>query len=480
MALNLFVSFLVLIEQKSMDNNIDLGSKLEWKFISKQDGYTIYQSGSHILGNFIQVYLPDVPKFNEQGQRKLITYLHGFALCLPKFYEAHLVELAKQGYYVFFPDFQKSDYPDDLDQNTLIPSQDKPHLYFWYQMAIDTIAKSTSPNNEKLPKQIKKAQEFYRIRDTPNEPSPLKCLILAVTLIVIILTVRLIYLFSPKYSKNLVKLISTVGLSLLYSPSVWMESAINLTSDSWRKLCQDKPELNEADFDFYVFGHSLGGLLALSWSTYVTETKFHPKQILTADPAPSTEMGIPKIAIFILKLFRSPFTLEPITILSTGKSLQVPVGIMHGADDNIVKPEDWIKRSLLKRKSNFDYIASLKKKIYFSFSENQNKPALIAFHNQAVTDTTYFDDDLFKGFGGIRTEPNAYNYQYIWSGLNLVVDDMVEANDLLNQFPLTTIRVTDTLIPRLSFRTWIIFFVGIFLLSLFIWVNRGTTMIHLF
>ena len=154
-------------------------------------------------------------------------------------------------------------------------------------------------------------------------------------------------------------------------------------------------------------------MLSLSWSTYITETKFYPKQILTADPAPSTEMGTPKIAIFILKLFRSPFTLEPIAILNTGEALQVPIGIMHGADDNIVKPEDWIQRSLLKRKSNFDYIASQNKKIYFSSSEKQSKPPLIAFHNQAVTDTTYLDDDLFNDFGGTKIEPNAYNYQYI-------------------------------------------------------------------
>lgn len=428
-----------------MDNTPNLDMNNEWRCISKQDGYTICQSGSHIHGNFVQVFIPHLPACDKYGKRKLITYLHGFALCLPKFYDDHLEALAKKGYYVVFPDFQISDYPDELDQTKLIPSTNKRHLYFWYQMVIDTITYRNTQSTDKFVKQRKKAEEFYRIRETPDEPSRLTCLIVALALVFIILAVRLIYLLRPKYSKNLVKLISTVGLSLLYEPSTWIERAIRLTSQSWQKLCQDNSDLSGIDFDFYVFGHSLGGLLALSWTAYVTETKFFPKQIITADPAPSTEMSIPKIAIFILKLFRAPFTLKPITIRDTGPKLDIPVGILHGAADNMVKPKSWIQRSLWNQKSNFDCIASRKKKIYFSLSNKQVHPALIAFHNQAVTDTTYFDNALFKDFGGVKDEPNAYNYQYIWPGLDLVVENQVEANHLLHHFPLKTIKVTDAL-----------------------------------
>ncbi|MBR8833845.1 MAG: hypothetical protein DSM106950_07330 [Stigonema ocellatum SAG 48.90 = DSM 106950] len=452
-----------------MENATNPDTNFKWQYTNKQEGYTIYQSGSHIRGDFIQVFVPDSPYHDEKGKRKLITYLHGFGLCLPKFYEAHLEVLAKKGYYVFFPDFQNSDYPNELDQNKLIPSQNKRHLYFWYQMVIDTITQRKTPSTEKFVQQKRKAEEFHRIREDQNEPSPLNCLIIALALVVIILIVRLIYLFSPEYSKNLVKLISTVGLSLLYSPSVWMERAISLTSHSWHKLWQDHPEFEGVDFDFYIFGHSLGGLLALSWPAYITETKFFPKQIITADPAPSTEMGIPQIAVFILKLFRSPFTLEPITIRKTGVKLDIPVGILHGADDNIVKPQSWIGRSLWNQKTNFDSIVSSQKKIYFSLSKKQDNPPLIAFHNQAVTDTTYFNDALFNNFGGVKDEPNAYNYQYIWPGLQLVVENQVEANDLLNQFPLKTIIVTDTLPPLSSRFTLVILLVGLALLGLAYW-----------
>jgi len=121
------------------------------------------------------------------------------------------------------------------------------------------------------------------------------------------------------------------------------------------------------------------------------------------------------------------------------------------------------------KKSNFDYIASLNKTIYFSLSDLQNSPPLIAFHNQAVTNTNYFDDVLFENFGGAKDKPNAYNDQYIWPSLNLIIENQTEVNELLNKLPLRTIKVTDTLPPRQSFTTWIIFVLGLILLVLASW-----------
>ncbi|NEQ65199.1 MAG: hypothetical protein F6K21_06820, partial [Symploca sp. SIO2D2] len=174
--------------------------------------------------------------------------------------------------------------------------------------------------------------------------------------------------------------------------------------------------------------------------------KFLPKQIITADPAPSTEMGIPKIIKPILQLLQIPFVTQALNISKTGASLSdIPVAIMHGADDKIVKPKLWIKPPLFKKTTNFDYIASQHKKIYFSLSNRQNHPPLVAFHNQAVTDTGYFSKDLFKNFGGVKETPNAYNCEYIYSGLRLVVEDDVRADELLPKFPLEKIKVTDKL-----------------------------------
>ena len=425
-------------------------TSIKWECI-QEEGYKIYQSGSHIKGNFIRVFAPDFPYHDQQGKIKIIVYLHGFALCMPRFYEKHLEVLAaKQGYYVFFPDFQKSDYPDDIEvERKKKVTQEKKHFGFWLSLVRNLILKGDSFLIEDFfSEEQKQSHQLPSIKGQLAEPSRAKYFRVAIALVVLIAAIKSIYFwFNRTYGKNLIKLISTVGLSLLHKPTEWMEQAIALTQQAWQKLGEDNPELAQQEIDVYVFGHSLGGLLALSWSAHITKNqqKFCAKQIITADPAPSTEMGIPPIAIWILKLFHCPFTTQPINIRESGSKLNVPVGIMHGVDDKIVKPQSWVKASFLQKKPNFDYIASQQKKIYFSLSNKQNHPPLIAFHNQAVTDTKYFDDALFKNFGGVKKEPNAYNNEYIWPGLNLIVNEQARADELFHKFPLKTIKVTETL-----------------------------------
>ena len=72
---------------------------------------TIYQRGQHSAGTYIRVYVPRAAERPGESLR-VILYLHGFALGLPCFYEAHLRELVRQGWVVIFPDFQFSAYPD--------------------------------------------------------------------------------------------------------------------------------------------------------------------------------------------------------------------------------------------------------------------------------------------------------------------------------------------------------------------------------
>ena len=73
---------------------------------------TIYQRGAHHQGNFIRVYVPEAAK--QHGEKlRVMLYLHGFALCLPSFYEDHLRELTRNGWIVIFPDFQPSAYREE-------------------------------------------------------------------------------------------------------------------------------------------------------------------------------------------------------------------------------------------------------------------------------------------------------------------------------------------------------------------------------
>ncbi|NEQ98596.1 MAG: hypothetical protein F6K30_18055 [Cyanothece sp. SIO2G6] len=407
------------------------GYQVFWKDVEKEGKiiYTIYQVGSHKNGDFVRIYAPQEP-YRKDGKLKVITYLHGFSLCLPQFYEQHLEYLAKKGLYVFFPDYQKSDYPDFPKGNETLETQKttRSTLKYWLFNSGALLMKLI------LRRDVNKRELKILVKE-----DIWKGLRVVLSALLLIIVVNIISLFNREYTKNVLHMITTVIYSLISSPIEWLSFATNSTAMGWEKLCEHSKavqnlDLSKKEIDFYVFGHSLGGLLALSWPYYLKENpdqkleKFHPKQIITGDPAPDTIMGIPPMAVAILRVFRFPFVTQPLKIQNTGTELKVPTGILHGNDDKIVKPTEWVKLPRSQGKGSFFDIASTEKKIYFSTSNKEKD--LIANHNESVTNTTYYGDGFMKSFGGAKHEPNAYNCQYIWPALLAVVIDDVQANEL--------------------------------------------------
>ncbi len=422
------------------------GYQVFWKDVRKEDRiiYTIYQVGSHKNGDFVRIYAPQEP-YQKDGKLKVITYLHGFSLCLPKFYEQHLGELAAEGLYVFFPDYQKSDYPDFPKDNETLETQKTTRSTLKYWLFLSGLSLMKLIFRRKVNKQeLKKLLE---------EDIWMGLRVVLGTLLLIIV-VNIISWFNREYTKNVLHMITTVIESLISAPTEWLGFAVDSTKIGWEKLCEHSKEVKELDLseqeiDFYVFGHSLGGLLALSWPYYLKENpeqkleKFHPKQIITGDPAPNTIMGIPKIATVILGIFQLPFVTKPLKIKNTGTELKIPTAILHGNNDKIVKPTEWIKPPRSQEKGSFFDIASEEKNIYFSTSNKEKD--LIANHNQSVTNTTYYGNGFMKNFGGAKDGANAYYYEYIWPAVLAVVKNDVQANELKDGdgFELKDFKVLD-------------------------------------
>lgn len=63
--------------------------------------------------------------------------------------------------------------------------------------------------------------------------------------------------------------------------------------------------------------------------------------IVASDPATSTERGIPRFVIHLLKLFNAPFTAKPLRIQDTGPHIDNAAAILHGLDGTIVRPHLW-------------------------------------------------------------------------------------------------------------------------------------------
>jgi len=289
--------------------------------VPPEKGYYVYQNGCHLNANFMRVYVPEAAK-NPGTKLKAILYLHGFALCMPSFfYEAHLIELVKNGYIVFFPDFQNSFYPNTPPQAPTPSQKSFPYLQKLQSLAklsADRLAKADSTKTPLLTTDnidsILSDLEAYKrddlaVKGELSEFSAKELRKVARSMIVIIILLIVVSWFRREYGKNLMHLLFTVALSLVHSPEKWLKNAVSMTENAWEYLCkQDQySHWNEQELDTFTFGHSLGGLIALSLPSYFKEhspkNRFLLQKIVVADPTPNTENGIPKFVVCILKLF---------------------------------------------------------------------------------------------------------------------------------------------------------------------------------
>lgn len=357
--------------------------------------YSTHEYGNHRDGTYIKVYIPQNPYTDEQHKYRVIVYLHGFSLGIPRFYEAHLEHLVKQGYFVFFPDYQQ-----DLYDNDNI-----------FQRDIDSIVRDV--NSSSLPSSTVDYLRYW-IEQTFNT--------------------------NREDAENILKLIAAVWRSLDSTPEDWLRAANASTQNSASQVQSLTGISLSTQADVYLFGHSLGGLFALSWSKFLVPSQswLQPKQVIVADPVPDSLSNQPAFVKLLLKTFfgYKPFVRHPMNIRDTGASLLVPIGMLYGAEDTISPPNSWQEVSSLEHKSAYDCIASQQKQIYFSHSDTYGQPSLAANHNQSVTDSTYIPNSLAQMLGGAKTALDDFHYRFIWYALDRVVDGTHRADQLYTSFNL--------------------------------------------
>lgn len=220
--------------------------------------------------------------------------------------------------------------------------------------------------------------------------------------------------FLPCRFGNVYELVIETLSPFPVSPVGWMESAINSTQNAYEYL-----QLFKASVDTYIFGHSLGGLFALSWLYYAKE-KIVPKQIVVADPIPDSESNIPPTIRELIELFQG--FKDKIELTTTGAALTVPVAILHGNEDTIISKEDWVKP--------FHYIKTSEKAMYLSFTDKHGYPPMYADHEQATVNTSFVPDWIAcEVLGGVGVENNL-DWRYIWHALDQVIRFDVKAQEL--------------------------------------------------
>ncbi|MFD2110276.1 esterase/lipase family protein [Thiorhodococcus fuscus] len=311
-------------------------AKLDYSAIYSSPEYSVETHGDCQAGTYIEVYRPATPFLGDNGRPKAVIFLHGFALGASQIYRAHLEHLVRQGYSVFYPNYQTGfcRFPDSglmtvaelLDEifgDGLVPSQEK-----WLKNALASVADA-----------------YVRSGFGPGEP-----------------------------------------------------------------------------VDTYVYGHSLGGLFALSWPYYVQQEGYPdnllPLQVLTADPIPSTSTASApgKFGKALNSLA------DDVDIRVTGTALTMPVAILHGDSDWIVPKAQW--------DTPFGYIATEHKRMFLSYTDTHGCPGHFANHEQATDDTSFFPPLLAQlMLDGVGTEDDL-DWRYLWFALDRVIREGERADQL--------------------------------------------------
>jgi pimeloyl-ACP methyl ester carboxylesterase len=310
--------------------------KPDYSSIYTSPEYSVKSYGECNKGSYIEVYQPGNPYLGENGKPKVVIYLHGFDLGASQIYGSHLIHLVKQGYYVFYPNYQTGfcSFPSKLWQ---------------------TVAEL--------------AEEV-------------------------------------------------IGDGLIDSQEKWLNNALQSVTSAYGTV----GFTSDTELDTYLYGHSLGGLFALSWAYYVQQESYPsnmlPLQVVVADPIPNTAIsGVPGQLGQLLEKITDDVDIEV-----TGSALTMPVAILHGNNDWVAPKDEW--------QEPFTYIATEQKKMFLSYTDQHGCPGMYANHEQATVDTSFFPPFLaLTVLDGIGVE-NDLDWRYIWHGLDQVIRFGVRADQL--------------------------------------------------
>ncbi|MDJ0799134.1 MAG: hypothetical protein QNJ51_20325 [Calothrix sp. MO_167.B12] len=398
-----------------------------------------HEWGSHKDGNYVAAYIPS------NSSNIVVIYLHGFALGSPWFYQDHLYHLSQEkGYNAIFVDYQQ----DAFEGYTYPPASDCGN----------------------------------RIEDIEG-------------------------LWDA--AKDLVEgALDSLHITALQT----VQNAINNALYALQQL-ELTPNGSKGDPEIYIFGHSVGGFLSLSWVYGLTQatidgtgnpsvslsqppsspnpsngltltqdqqTLLMPKAIVAASPMTHTA-SLPDWIAKFLPQGDQPFLENSLDIATTGGVLgdaDTPIAMLLGADDTLAPISSWQdtkSKDNGTEKINWDWIASTKKRMYISQryakSGDRYEPIttqsdcleipmggnqLWAYHNQSVTNT------IANACEGLQIEViggpgkmDAMRFNYIWSGLDQVIEGTDVTQLTFNMGEWTCAKKPEETVPVAPVTSWV-------------------------
>ncbi|MFN9622363.1 MAG: hypothetical protein ACK587_05960 [Cyanobacteriota bacterium] len=182
------------------------------------------------------------------------------------------------------------------------------------------------------------------------------------------------------------------------------------------------------DCTIFIFGHSVGGLFALSWPFVIGPNGI--RAIFAADPVPAT-ISLPSWLMDATRqqaarqsnvdLSQLPFLAHPVMASKTGKKLNnIPTAVLVGDSDAFVKVSDW--------QQLWPKLATNQKRLYISQTDNyygiyrcDAQRGLTAYHNQSVTNTLFYGPDDLQGLIGGAGLQNDLRWRCVWAALDAIL-----------------------------------------------------------
>jgi hypothetical protein len=180
--------------------------------------------------------------------------------------------------------------------------------------------------------------------------------------------------------------------------------------------------------DILLFGHSVGGLFALSWPYFNGPDGI--RAIFAADPIPATA----SLPAWLMDASRKelarqsatdlsllPFLAQPVKASETGQGLSnIPTAILVGNSDKFVKISDWQRL--------WPNLATTHKRLYISQTDNyygiyrcDAQRGLTAYHNQSVTNTLFYGPDDLQGLIGGAGLQNDLRWRCVWAAFDAIL-----------------------------------------------------------
>lgn len=150
----------------------------------------------------------------------------------------------------------------------------------------------------------------------------------------------------------------------------------------------------------YLFGHSLGGLLAASWTG---SGGIAPAGIVLANPSTSGAAGIPSFLAGIV-------TVTPIPWQTKVPATTAPTVVLTGDADTIAPPTEAI--------GIYDKLTSASKRSVYELQADATEyPNLQADHMAPIQQQGIVPDFIMNALGGDAEEDSA-DYRYYWAALD--------------------------------------------------------------